>query len=295
MITDGSTAAFNFGPPVLFFSLYLSALCISSNMQCVVQYEGYSAQEVRDALIREFGRLPPEQEALALRIQHECSVYRDIVYVNSPQSWGGTGAVGDVLYVRVLSDAKKHHVRLFTLYHEMGHITHRDLEYSSQHTMLGRKEGHEYKEEHEQIRRYRSLAKKVLSNKTILGSVMLKRIGRTDYLWHAPKHKMTRALTRVKRWYEAHADLFAYERLYQAQDFDTLCHMMYTFGLTAYDAAEGAEDNHPSDLERTLYLIGFLVTKGMAVEQLLLDYEARLLAQAKPQNALLYLSNLHAK
>jgi hypothetical protein len=88
---------------------------------------------------------------------------------------------------------------------------------------------------------------------------------------------------------EQFADLFALQRLHEQNKLQTIMRWIeYTVScnnhtelctlpelyIVSENYLDGTQDKHPSNIERAVYIIGFLAAHGIDVNQALRDYEA---------------------
>ena len=236
------------------------SLFVSSSL-CLSWYDQQQERSLyewglKEHLIRVCGRLTPHHEQEAWAIQRDCGIERDILYLKADkESWGATGMQGGLMYMRI-HDGPRRYIRIFTLYHEMGHIFHRDFEV---HTVLRTLGDEGFKRDMIAINRQIRSAKKVVLGGSILGGYLKKQVKRFPVLWKPPADTHRGMLHMEGRCIEQRADLFAFKHLYDIRDIEALCGMLYTFCLSDYTVSDNDRDLHPSDLERGLALIGFLI------------------------------------
>jgi hypothetical protein len=213
---------------------------------------------------------------------------------------GASGLLGSKTYISLCKDLDLD-TRLSTLYHELGHIQHKDIEHSTA-VRLGnetissiRTEKH-FAADLKDIHNYLELGWKVvpsLQNTTVgrhlykvldydnpqsPASMVRKKLGA---LWNPPKDNEAREESGYHREREERADLFALRHLYKQGYVSAILASIWEYGMSdlsyrdkPYVIAQG-EVNHPSDVERALYMIGFLVAHGVAVPRQLYDWETQ--------------------
>jgi hypothetical protein len=189
--------------------------------------------------------------------------------------------------------------RVAALYHEMGHIAHKDeesdtiLRSKTYHTKWRRTLRAEYHDADElldylallngsdfaadlkRIQQYVDQAKRFFEstgNPTILGTYISKILREEKSLWHAPKCNVCFHEKKYKIGQEARADLFSADKLWLNGRIDVLIAIAYLFASSEHIIAD-EHDVHPSGLERALMFIGFLMDKGMDFNVLIEDFE----------------------
>lgn len=191
--------------------------------------------------------------------------------------------------------------KIAALYHEMGHIAHRDeAKYEQLKSKIARhntrwsrffRETYHANEElpeylallHEvdfvqdirRVQNYIDRAKNLFSkaaNFTILGTYVSKILREQELLWKAPQCNVCFHEKKYKRGKESRADLFAADKMWLNGRVDVLIAIAYLHASSEYIVAE-EKDIHPSGIERALMFIGFLDEKGVNVQALIEDFE----------------------
>lgn len=169
------------------------------------------------------------------------------------------------------------------IYHELGHIMHNDAyfgEQVSQQKISAQKimERPEFKTDTRQITQYLNLGKKALDSSTSLGKYLRKILRKQTTFWNPPADQETYTQSLYQMNSEQRADLFELRELFKQNRIDTILSEIDYFALrepTSEQHIVASEDaTHPSDVERALYMIGFLVEKGIDVNGAIRQYES---------------------
>jgi hypothetical protein len=182
------------------------------------------------------------------------------------------------------------------LYHEMGHVVHHDSLTSARLTrQLERFGDHRQRElrlyqlqladpdftaDLERIVYYAQRGRESIverMNSTILGSFIAYVLAQDPALWKAPACEVCSARVTFKRGKEQRADLFALDKLWEHGRIDVIMANLYLHGSSGSLRAD-AYDTHPSGVERALYMLGFLIDKGVDVHALIAEFEQKPLA-----------------
>jgi hypothetical protein len=213
-----------------------------------------------------------DQARKLLDIQEEIAVF------SFPSMIGGaSGTIKGKPYIALCRtpDLDGH---LYTIYHELGHIVHHD----SQNTGLmlaGSKspqeflDDPEFKADIDRITRYLELGKKALDTSTDVGKRIHAILAQHATLWNPPADPQKYKEMLVERGQEERADLFALDKLFEQKNIGPLLTTIDEWSSSNYIVAEGAQDPHPSSIERALYIAGFLVDKGIDVNAALREWE----------------------
>ena len=178
--------------------------------------------------------------------------------------------------------------RLFATYHELGHIEHEDLFYI-QKSDLANSNTDEFKKfthDIQRIHEYLDLGRTAFDETTLLGRKIntffnpniwdkIYTLGYAGILWVEPDDQKIYNLTLFDRAKEQRADLFATEKLFEQQKINSILMIIQKWGLSPYTTAYEDVDQHPSDLERALYIAGFLVSKGIDINAALRNFNSK--------------------
>ncbi len=179
-------------------------------------------------------------------------------------------------------------MRLHYLYHELGHIKHNDATIRSD-VALNKQDPiaivnePDFKSDLTDIKNYfelglaliPSLKTTKVGNKlaqalaTPQAQEVLKAYGE---LWIPPKDAHEKARMIYLRGTEQRADLFMLNQLLKLKNASSILSAISSY-TSLYIIVKGADDVHPSDVERALYMIGFLTHHGFNVPKLLDEWE----------------------
>jgi hypothetical protein len=164
--------------------------------------------------------------------------------------------------------------RLFGIYHELGHVTHKDHKKikGDQAEVDAILKDIGFAEDLKEIDNFLSMARKNLPQETKLGRKFQEDLQENKDLWIPPTAKADYGKMLVLRGMERRADLFAAKKLFAQGKISTLLAEIRHYGLSNYVTAKGT-NTHPSHVERSLYLLGFLMSQKSNVADLLLEYE----------------------
>lgn len=165
---------------------------------------------------------------------------------------------------------------LAVLYHEFGHIAHKDGEVKITPKRAEKLlQSPESLEDVKRIEHYIELGKQVrLSWQTETGKNICHALSRPFILWNDAALKGKKRIMAVyRRTAERRADLFALDNLFKHKKMGALMSMLEFFADKDYITAVGDWDAHPSAFERALYTIGFLIEKGIDVNAELLKWQ----------------------
>lgn len=164
--------------------------------------------------------------------------------------------------------------RLFALYHELGHKANISLESVDQYLVLGQA---------------------AIDNSSNIGSLIKRALtvatenNSPHQFWIPPTDQEALALYSLTRKNEQHADLYALHQLYAHGFMQTLLrwieylvscnqHTRYCtldeLYIVSKNLPSGKQDKHPSNIERAIYIVGFLASHGININAALLQYEA---------------------
>ncbi len=199
-------------------------------------------------------------------------------------------------------------VRLVTLYHELGHVLHNDSQTLG--NILAHKQDPvtvvndtDFKADLEDLKKYSMLALEALPSfkNTAAGSLITEAmslprvqqiIKEYGMLWIPPENQQKKDMMILRRGQEQRADLFALRQLLKLQNISAILSNLYVVQMNSYIKGstpwaykketaegqywfftEGTADKHGSNVEVTLYTIGFLIHHGFNVPQLLDEWE----------------------
>ncbi len=234
----------------------------------------------KEALLNEFlekyhYELAPDILENILTEAREAFHLDDSIVLAVRKGKGGTNAYGNgINFYIVLGLANEHNHQYKVFYHELGHIMLKhdktpemrnntisleeiDLLLSSDDFIQGR----------EKISKFINIGKKAFTNKTRLGKTINSIVSSMLPLWVLPLNDYEYKKTTLAREYEQQADLFACDKLLKLGKLDPILATIELYALSNYITAYGNEDEHPSNFERALYMIGFLVDKGLDINQ----------------------------
>jgi hypothetical protein len=204
----------------------------------------------------------------AHKIQRECNVQGEILYFQG--TIPVTGVIDDIRYMTIMAHDHDPHPRNFGLYHEMGHIIHKDLTPQSYKKMLANPA---FKKDLARMQRYLERGKRSIPKNTYLGTYLEQVKQKHPQLWVAPKDQDTYQKMLYQRGTEQRADLYAFDMIAKRRIFDVLISTLYYFGLSQSVVAYQAYNKHPSDIERAFCILGFLAEKGVNISALAQKFE----------------------
>ena len=223
-------------------------------------------------------------------------------------SYAGAGASGWVnpgIYSVALCKTPDINIQLGVLYHELGHIVHKDMENRAD-INIGVKTHEEFlndpsfKADIDRITKYLQLGKKAFDKSTPVGKHIVDILSRYPELhfWTQPRKKTLRNKISYLRGNEQRADLFEIEQLLANHQLDAILQGIadYAFGSSDIPViAHPWEDHHPSDFERALYRAGFLVDKGIDINKVFQRWYATGTCKPMPPDTLDVLFSMPAK
>ncbi len=219
------------------------------------------------ALKEKYKPLTGAMLAQAQKVQRECGIRKEIIYLRYNEL--RTGLIEGIHYMTVQEE--KPYFRLFALYHEMAHIVHNDLNDNSS-TYQTRMQHPSYKGDIARISRFIELGKHSIPQKTQLGAYLEQVKHQYATFWSKPKDLRVYQTMLYIRAKEQRADLYALEKLAQKRRYDVLIEVVYHFGMSSFIVAQEAND-HPSNIERAFYMLGYLASRGVNIQDLALNYE----------------------
>jgi hypothetical protein len=184
------------------------------------------------------------------------------------------------------------HAMLFSIYHELGHIKNGDTDVfafqgETPNTTIKTVDAFETafpktSAYTKKINEYVARARKEITNKSETGKILLQKSKQTKELFIPPSYLESFVRGAIMRAREMQADLFAIKELLQQKKYDTIMSKIWDYATsknpstidgTSPDAFNMSYLAHPSDLERALYIVGFLFSEGIDVNTLLYDSE----------------------
>lgn len=179
--------------------------------------------------------------------------------------------------------------RLIVLYHEIGHIIHGDAQHSKS-TSEGYREQFLHKPEvqsdQKEIKHYLELGMHALSSlsHTRIGKILLQALAepgtkevlkRYGYFWIPPENEEDKRQGLYGRTTEQRADLFALRQLLKLGEISPMLNFItiLIFKDELSIIRKGSYYVHPSDVERAIYIIGFLAAHGFNVAALISAWE----------------------
>ncbi len=181
-------------------------------------------------------------------------------------------------FIGVFSDRDRE-LRLFYIYHELGHLVHQDpvsynLAVTAKISIESIIAAKDFSLDLEKIKLYTEQGKQSITTTTRIGTKIVDLLKTHTCLWHAPKNKDTYTVMIYQRGKEQRADLYALEKLFVHGRLSVILRRIAHIENSDFLVAQEL-DNHASDLERALYMIGFLVKKGLDINHLLYEWETQ--------------------
>lgn len=189
--------------------------------------------------------------------------------------------------------------RCFGVLHELGHVIHNDWFHGAQ-VDAGQKtatdflESNDYKHDLQLAEKYLGLALKTLDNSSERGTVLkncihkavtkqeeYSKLGTSESLFWRNEMLIDQEgiqKHRYMRTKEMRADLFALDYLWSHGLKDIIVQIVYEWTNNETDLnyiyTVALNDEHPSNIERVLYMLGFLAAHEVDINKALRDYEA---------------------
>lgn len=216
----------------------------------------------------------PEQIQLLDQARIATGITEDISFAACPNpgSWTYIDGQDETKHYIALCATPEPPLQMFALYHELAHVLHRDSMHKVQ-IESGDKKPQDFIKEPlfasvlVQIKTFIALGKKAFDDSTVLGQKVNELLSKRTFLWFPPiDHNEYQKMVYFKG-VEQRADLFACQKLLEAQQLDALLRHIRQLIGSNYIVAQGSKDTHPSDFERALYMTGFLVDKGININQ----------------------------
>ena len=165
-------------------------------------------------------------------------------------------------------------LQLCDLYHELGHIVHKDS--ANTEKMLNKQMPVEslitmpdFQTDLERIKRYTRIGEKAFDASTPTGKRIKEALSQNATFWILPKDKEAYNEMVYLRGTEQRADLFACDKLLEQNNTNALLQRIATLARSSYYVAPSEGEAHPSSLERALYTAGCLVDKGIDINKAL--------------------------
>jgi hypothetical protein len=218
------------------------------------------------------------------------------VILSYPEEKGGlTSLLGGRKLVLSLCKNPDLDTRLHILYHELGHIKHNDLARdlaigAGTKTISDARAEKGFAADVKDIQHYLQLGWTAIPSlqKTSLGKYLYKLLHYDDPeseakeliekghgLWIPPRDDEEKEEFGYIREVEERADLFALRELYKRGRIDTILTVIDDYLHIRDRPSVVYEEPQPSDVERALYTIGFLVAHNVHVPQVLYEWETK--------------------
>lgn len=233
------------------------------------------------AYIEQKKKYPPLLGTVELLTQAKeyLNLKEDIFALSDLDPKGGYSTVHkDGRYSIALPTLPDRNSRLFVLYHEIAHIIYRDVEVRQELLDHNRDvpqaflDDPEFAKYCQLVEDYKGKALTAFDESTRVGRYALEIMSKYSSFWSVPfRPKLYRTLTLLRNQ-EARADLFACEKLYEQGKIEPIVAQIAEKVLSGYIVALDY-DEHPSHFERALYMAGFLVAKGLDINQLLKEWQ----------------------
>jgi hypothetical protein len=217
---------------------------------------------------------------------------------------GEVGLVGGKPFLAVCKDLDID-TRLNVLYHELGHIQHkdgvnRDAILQGTKTIADLAAEHDFVSDIKDIERYLQLGWEAIPSlqQTRLGEHLYKIMHYDDpgakmnqeklleqhhALWEPPTNAKGREAVAYYRGQERRADLYMLRQLYEQGRLGPILTFLWDYGMTGtmfsraqpWVISSAYQDIQPSDVERSLYALGFLIAQGVDVPNVLYEWETK--------------------
>ena len=218
---------------------------------------------------------------------------RDELTTFSYEGLGAAGILGPEKHYIALCDIPDIDQQIAIIYHELGHIVHKDADnyaaiLRNERTYTDFVQDPSFQSDINKIDHYQELGRKAFDKSTPIGQhiagIFLQ--NPTLKLWAPPDNAEELQKMLYLRGIEKRADLFEMEQLFEQQLLGVLLsHIaLYAFGWTSVPLTAEAYHDHPSDLERALYMAGFLVDKGLDINKAFSEWYATGKCKALPMD-----------
>lgn len=257
----------------------------------------------------------PQTKQMVTEAARSCNLQQAVIALRSGMtfSWGRSENLGLPgihtfrNYVIYFDSVEDRDIAFFITYHELGHIAYN---HTGEVALVNQKkltfsevlEKDDFKIVLKKIKLYLELAIKLLPflEKTIVGSHLaevleipeieriLKEYG---FLWVIPEDPNQYQKTTYLRFHEQAADLFACSHLLKLKKIDTILNfidwMAFSEPREEPHIVTDGNNVHPSDVERALYILGFLVYHVPHLAQVIEAWEntGKCLAAERDSNA----------
>jgi hypothetical protein len=259
--------------------------------------EQWFRQKAREFAYEKLAQSTLAQKRLVREAQKRLGLKKDILVKSSGRSEDARASWSPYargLPVLIMGTEPDLDTRLFSTYHELGHIAHNDgvnefLVEDGEKTFQGIMADPEFKRDVNRIEYYKELGKKAFNKSTRIGKRINTILNQYDMFWVQPLSGKIRPHVQYELDKERRADLFALDKFYGLKKITTILNMIYrhasgtrrSFYLKGgehpivLDTAKYPELNHPADFERALYMAGFLVDKGIDINAAFREWENR--------------------
>ncbi len=192
--------------------------------------------------------------------------------------WAGIGVVA-------LCSSPDLDDRLYTVYHELGHIAKNHVEIlhyaenNNYYTFY--LENPVFKQIPETVNHYIGLATRAIDSSSEIGRRINQILAKGEPFWNPPDDPQKFQKKLLSIIIEQQADLFALKKLWEKNHLNTILWMINQFsvpGIANEDAV------HPSGLKIALYTAGFLIANGIDINKALRDWDTR--GQCLPTGAI---------
>lgn len=222
-------------------------------------------------------------QALVDKAAQAAAFEHKITALSSNEEFGGSAhTLGGKHFIEVCKAPDK---QLFVTYHELSHILRKDsihnkLVWSDTIKSSIFLNEPSFKADLEEIEHYKKLGQKALANTSTVGKRLLNVLKNVETLWLEPEDISLRDKWLYFRGKEQRADLYAMKTLLKQGLIEPLLTMIEHWGNPEpereyYVVAHFDFDEHPSDVERALYFIGFLAAHGIDVNRALKEWEEK--------------------
>lgn len=169
--------------------------------------------------------------------------------------------------------------RLAAVYHELGHIVHKDDQFLSSKSFNDEEKLDEFlqspevQKDLERIEAYCALGRRRLGKNSSTGKNINALLAKNPTLWIPPRKRMKYKKMLVYRATEQRADLFMLDKLFEQGHITPLLRDLETYSLSDFVTALRSQTVHPSDLERALSIAGFLFDKKVRLNKVLKEWD----------------------
>lgn len=233
-------------------------------------------QQLEDeSLIAQEGivRATHSQTELITSIRNELGIDRGLAML----SYRGVGGFATSYYIALCRNPDLN-TRLAALYHELTHVLYRDT-FIRKQVAWGELSAEELladpslKDAVTLIDQYAYLGKKAFDHSTKLGRRLIPLFGEDFY--KAPENQLKKGASMLHHAHEKRADLVELQKLFEHNYIDAILQEIEFYGFSQYQKKLGGNAEHPSDIERALYMAGFLAAHAIDVNSALRKREER--------------------